>query len=240
MTPPAPPERSALRRWLPVGIVVAALLVVGIAAQGTGLQWSEANLPDLGGDGPTMGPPVLTEQPPPAPPQGGEAQAASSLPPWVTWLVLGVLVGIPALLILLFLARRLVEWLVAAPEATGEAEPEPAYLHRDFELVDDAIASALAEMDLGLDPRSAIIACWVHFEGAADSVGIEREHSDTPADLVRKLLSRHDLDGAAMHRLIEAYLAARYSPRDVGEADRDRAREALVALRGQLGVREAQ
>lgn len=238
MTRSAPPERTTLRRWLPIGIVVAALLVVGIAAQGTGLQWDEAQVPDAGGDGATVAPPVMSEEPPPTLGVGGTPRDSFSLPPWVTWLVLGVLIGIPVLLILLFLARRVMEWLVDAPEAAAP-EPETAYLHRDFALVEDAIAAALAEMDLGTDARSAIIACWVHFERAAENVGIARESSDTPADLVRKLLSRHDLDGAALNRLTEAYLRARYSPHEVAEHDRDAARDALVALRTQLGVREA-
>jgi hypothetical protein len=100
------------------------------------------------------------------------------------------------------------------------------------------VEAALAEMDLGTDPRAAIMACWAHFERASEAVGIERETSDTPADLVRKLLERHALDGDSLYRLSEAYLRARYSPHQVGEADRDRARDALIALQAQLGVRE--
>jgi hypothetical protein len=240
MTQAAPPDRSRLRRWLPVGVVVVALLVVGIAAQGTGLQWDEAQIPGSTPDGESLEPPVMSQEPPPSLPETGDPEDGFTLPPWVTWLVLGVLLGVPALLILLFVARRLIDWLIDAPESSGEPDPEPEYLRRDFALVEDAIASAIAEMDLGTDARAAIIACWVHFERAAESVGIERDSSDTPADLVRKLLSRHDLDGSALNRLTEAYLLARYSTHEVGEADRDRARDALVALRTQLGVREAQ
>ncbi|MQM27510.1 DUF4129 domain-containing protein [Glycomyces albidus] len=239
MTQTEPPERSTLRRWLPVGVVVAALLVVGIAAQGTGLQWDEARMPGSTGDAESLPPPFMSQEPPPSMPEAGEAEDAFTLPPWVSWLVLGILLGVPALLIVLFVVRRVIDWLVDAPESSGEPEPEPAYLRRDFALVEDAIASALAEMDLGADARAAIIACWVHFERAAETVGIERDASDTPADLVRKLLSRHDLDGSALNRLTEAYLRARYSTHEVVEADRDRARDALVALRTELGLREA-
>jgi hypothetical protein len=127
---------------------------------------------------------------------------------------------------------------VHAPPSSGIPDPEPEYLHRDFTLVEDAVNAALAEMDLGTDPRAAIMACWAHFERASEAVGIEREASDTPADLVRKLLERHQLDGNALRQLSEAYLRARYSPHQVGEADRDRARDALIALQAQLGVRE--
>lgn len=237
---PQPRSAAARRRWLPVVVIAAALLVVGIAAQGAGVSWQEAELPGSTGGGETLGPlapPSEMEEPSELP--TGEPQEGFTLPAWVTWLILGTLVGIPLALILYFLARRLIAWLVDAPESNGDPEPEPQYLHRDFSLVEDAVAAALAEMDLGDDPRSAIMACWVHFERASEAVGIERDGSDTPADLVRRLLERHRLDGDALARLSAAYLRARYSPHDVVEADRDQARDALVALQAQLGVRGA-
>ncbi|MCD0446750.1 DUF4129 domain-containing protein [Glycomyces sp. A-F 0318] len=240
MAHPDPQRGASRRRWLPVVVVAAALLVVGIAAQGSGVSWQEAELPGATGGGelpqqiPSESP---MEQPSDLP--TGEPEDGFTMPSWVTWLVLGLLIGTPLCLILLLLARRLMDWLVHAPSSDGVPEPEPQYLHRDFALVEDAVAAALAEMDLGDDPRSAIMACWVHFERASEAVGIERESSDTPADLVRRLLERHRLDGAALTRLSAAYLRARYSPHDVVEADRDQARDALVALQAQLGLREA-
>lgn len=232
------PQRRPARRWLPVVVVVAALLVAGLAAQGSGLQWQEAELSEVRGGGESV-PPQMQETPEqPSATALPRENDGFTLPAWVSWLILALLVGIPATFLLLFIARRLIEWLVHAPPSSGVPDPEPQYLHRDFTLVEDAVNAALAEMDLGNDPRAAIMACWVHFERASEAVGIERDTSDTPADLVRKLLERHELDGDALRRLSEAYLRARYSPHRVGEADRDRARDALVALQAQLGVRE--
>jgi hypothetical protein len=228
---------AVMRRWLPVLVVVAALLVVGLAAQGAGLQWQEAELPQSTGSQESP-PPVLEQtQELPTDMVDGEPRESFTLPSWITWLVLGILVGVPAFFILLFLTRKLIDWLTDAPPSDGVAEPEPEYLHRDFDLVEEAVNAALAEMDLGDDPRAAIMACWLHFERASEAVGIERESSDTPSDLVRKLLVRHDLDGAALRRLSEAYLRARYSPHQIVETDRDQARDALIALQAQLGVR---
>lgn len=241
MTHPDPQRRRAVaaRRWMPVVVVVAALLVVGLAAQGAGLQWQEADLPTAtGGQEPPPPPPSESQEPLPSDMGTMTEDDGVTLPPWVTWLILGLLIGVPAFFVLLFLARRLVEWLVHAPPNSGIPDPEPEHLHRDFTLVEAAVNAALAEMDLGTDPRSAIIACWVHFERASEAVGIERESSDTPADLIRKLLLRHQLDGNALRRLSEAYLRARYSPHQVGETDRDQARDALIALQAQLGVRQ--
>lgn len=232
------PQRRPARRWLPVVVVVAALLVVGLAAQGAGLQWREADIPEADGGGVSEQQQVMPTQELPSASQPPLEEGGFTLPAWVSWLILAVLVGIPLTFVLLFLARRLIDWLVHAPPSSGTPDPDPQYLHRDFTLVEDAVNAALAEMDLGTDPRAAIMACWAHFERASEAVGIERESSDTPADLVRKLLERHALDGDSLYRLSEAYLRARYSPHQVGEADRDRARDALIALQAQLGVRE--
>lgn len=232
------PQRRPAPRWLPVIVVVAALLVVGIAAQGSGLQWQEADLPQVEGGGESNGQQIQPTQE--LPTETGlqrEDDGGFTLPPWVSWLILALIVGVPVTILLLLLARRIVDWLVEAPPSSGTPDPPPQHLYRDFTLVEDAVNAALTDMDLGDDARSAIMACWVHFEHASEVVGIDREHSDTPADLVRKLLERHELDGEALARLSEAYLRARYSPHQVGEADRDRAREALIALQGQLGVR---
>ncbi len=227
------------RRWLPVVVVVAALIVVGIAAQGTGVQWSQGEaMFNVEGEPPppsfqVESQPETTEAP------TGEASEGASLPSWISWLLLGIVLGVPAALIMALLLRQLVRWLIDTQVGETRAEPEPQYLHRDVTLVEEAVAAGLAEIDLGTDPRSAIIACWVHFEHAAEQVGIPRESSDTPADLTRRLLERHELDGGSLSRLSQAYLLARYSPHEVGEADRDRARSALVDLSRQLGVKEA-
>jgi hypothetical protein len=229
--------RTALKRWTPVLVVVAALLVVGLAAQGAGLQWNEAEVPSATGGQDSLPPERLETQELPTATDAALPPESVSLPAWVSWVVLGILVGVPLLFVLLFLTRKLIDWLTDAPPSSGIADPEPEYLHRDFDLVEEAVNAALAEMDLGDDPRAAIMACWLHFERASEAVGIERESSDTPADLVRKLLVRHELDGAALRRLSEAYLRARYSPHQVVEADRDQARDALIALQAQLGLR---
>lgn len=227
------------RRWLPVVVAVAALIVVGIAAQGTGVQWRQGEAlieseeaieaPEL----PSMPEATASSE------QALEEPGDSSLPPWISWLILGVLVGVPVALILTLLARQLIRWLADAQTGERHRELEQRHVRRDVSLVEEAVEAGLAEIDLGTDPRSAIIACWVRFEEVAERVGIPKDPSDTPADLVRKLLEHHELDGGALTRLSEAYLRARYSPHEVGEDDRDRARSGLVELQRQLGVQGA-
>lgn len=226
------------RRWLPVVIVAAGLMIAGIAAQGSGLQWGER---EVSWESPTdqaeQLAPELEESPSLEEVPTAEEERPSPIPGWVSWLILGILVGIPLALVLYYLARRLLQWVVEPPDAIRPAEGAQ-YLRRDIALVEQAVEAGLAEIDLGTDPRSAIIACWVHFERASEAVGIPRESSDVPSDLTRRLLETHRLEGGSLERLSTAYLRARYSAHAVGEADRDSARAALVDLQEQLGLRE--
>lgn len=229
------------RRWLPVLAVLAALVLVGLGAQGAGLQWA-AGETDLRFEGEGQAPELEfpTESPMPSEPTPTEVGEGFSLPPWVSWMVLAILIGIPVALLLLVLAKRFVSWLIVAQAGPPPGEPERPMVRRDMALVEQAVAAGLAEIDLGTDPRSAILACWVHFENAAETVGIAREASDTPSDFVGRLLAHHDLDRSSLAQLSGSYLRARYSPHEVGETDRDTARSALIDLQGQLGVREVQ
>lgn len=226
------------RRWLPVVVVAAGLMIAGIAAQGSGLQWGER---EVSWESPTDSveelAPEIEERPSLEEITPADEESPSPIPSWVSWLILGILVGIPLTLLLYFLARRLLQWVVEPPASDRPVE-EAQYLRRDIALVEQAVEAGLAEIDLGTDPRSAIIACWVHFEHASEAVGIPRETSDVPSDLTRRLLETHRLEGGSLERLSTAYLRARYSPHAVGEADRDSARDALIDLQRQLGVRE--
>ena len=231
-------RRLKRRSWTPVALVAIGLVIAGIAAQGSGLQWGEREVA-------WQEPAGSTELFQPQPEESTEVEdlvpvderSSASLPDWISWLVLGLLVGVPLALLAYFMVRRVLEWLIDARGVYRPAE-ETRLLRRDISLVEQAVEAGLAEIDLGDDPRSAIIACWVHFESVSEAVGIPREASDVPSDLTRKLLEAHQLERDTLERLSAAYLRARYSPREVGESDRDSARRALVDLQRQLGVKE--
>ncbi|GAB3992694.1 hypothetical protein GCM10029992_02480 [Glycomyces albus] len=160
------------RRWLPVVLVAAGLMIAGIAAQGSGLQWGEREVTwQSPTDSAEQLAPEMEESPslPEAP--TAEEEPPSPIPSWVSWLILGILVGVPLALLLYYLARRLLQWVVEPPASYRPAE-EAQYLRRDIALVEQAVEAGLTEIDLGADPRSAIIACWVHFEHASEAVGI--------------------------------------------------------------------
>jgi hypothetical protein len=109
-------------------------------------------------------------------------------------------------------------------DATPDAEPVRA-----------AVAAGLEDLAVdGADPRSAVIACWLRLERAAASAGTPRKPSDTPADLVARMLAQHQVSGPVLDRLAAVYRQARYAPAEVGEAMREQAGAALRRLDAEL------
>jgi hypothetical protein len=103
-------------------------------------------------------------------------------------------------------------------------------------ILGSALDQARVDLDES-DPRGAVIACWLRLERAAATVGAPRELADTPAELVAKVLARHDVPAATLRTLAGLYEHARFSAHPVGEADRDRAREALRQVADALAER---
>lgn len=106
------------------------------------------------------------------------------------------------------------------------------------EEVDSAIQQGLDELDdQTVDPRRAVIACWVRLERLAAAAGARRAASDTPTELIGRLLAEHDVSEAVLHQLASLYRRARYAPAEVDEAMRTEARATLEQLRSELVVR---
>jgi hypothetical protein len=118
---------------------------------------------------------------------------------------------------------------------TGSREATQRHATPDAEPVRAAVAAGLEDLALdGADPRSVVIACWLRLERAAASAGTPREPSDTPADLVARMLAQHRVSGPVLDRLAEVYRRARYAPAEVGEAMREEASAALRLLHAEL------
>lgn len=118
---------------------------------------------------------------------------------------------------------------------TGSQKVTERHAAPDAEPVRAAVAAGLDDLALdGTDPRSAVIACWLRLERAAASAGTPRERSDTPADLVARMLAQHQVSGPVLDRFAEVYRRARYAPEEVGEAMREEARAALRLLHAEL------
>src|SRR5262249_46286947 len=68
------------------------------------------------------------------------------------------------------------------------------------------------------------------------AAGTPRAVTDTPTDLVARLLADHQVTNETLTNLAELYRIARYSTSEVSTDMRDRARAALTQLRGELLV----
>lgn len=84
------------------------------------------------------------------------------------------------------------------------------------------------------DPRNAVVACWVALEEAVHRSGLREDRSRTAAELTTSVLSRWQVDPAAITALSEAYREARFSRHDVTEAQRTAAVDALEVIHGDL------
>lgn len=232
-------ELSAVRRWWPLAGVTGLLAVAAVAATHSSLRLSrldEDPLAELPGrtDDATGPPPSLVAQP------SAVAEAGpTELPGWLATLATALCVIVVAAVVGLLLwvlirdvlRRRVTGHMpagggVGAPSAAGTAEEVVAAL--DAGLVDLS--------DAEVDPRRAVIACWVRLEQAAAAAGTPRRIGDTPTDLVTRLLAAHDVSADVLAAFAHVYRQARYATHTVDERMRGEARSALRRLRAELSL----
>ena len=150
----------------------------------------------------------------------------------VTWTfgALALTAGLGVLTLALWVAfgDRLAEWWEQqAHDRSGPAD-----------------AAALAEESLEAlraegDPRRAIIRCYGKFERVAAGSGVERKAWHTPAEFMRETLTRLALPRGAVPTLTGLFELARFSRRELGGPDRDRAVGALEEITAAVDKRGA-
>ncbi|WP_433541654.1 DUF4129 domain-containing protein [Streptosporangium sandarakinum] len=211
--------------WASFVLVALGLLVAGIAASAI-RPGATFHLRALAPDPPAgvTGPLPLT---PDQLPLIGEGELGDA-PFWAV-VVLGA--AIATLLLVTFL-RALSRLEYGSPDA-APAHEEPAAGADDGE-IRAALRAGLADLDAGGDPRRAVIACWLRLEHAAAGAGTPRLASDTPAELVARLLAGHRVGEPALNRLAAAYRLARYAPHEVTGSLRAEARAALAEVDAEL------
>jgi uncharacterized protein DUF4129 len=116
----------------------------------------------------------------------------------------------------------------------GEGEPDTAAVSPEptaAEQASLAVQAGLADLGApGSDPRGVVIGCWLALERAAAAVGLARRDTDSPTDLVVRLLAGADVPAAILVDLAALYRAARYAPDDVTDSSRETARQALTEV----------
>jgi Domain of unknown function (DUF4129) len=221
-----------LRKWWPLAGVAVLLTLAALAAAHSSVRLGRVESPT--GPAPSLAEPERIQVDPTetAEPLG---QAPSvSVPPWLVKAV--VVIGILLLAVLIgmmvwVLARDLVKKrrmraMPARRERPVQASAQDVVAALDAGLVD------LSDADS--DPRRAVIACWLRLEQAAAAAGTPRQPTDTPTDLVTRLLAGHHISADVLAHFADVYREARYATHTVDERMRTQARQALQRLRAEL------
>jgi hypothetical protein len=234
------PAGRASAGWIAVLVALAAIGLV-LAASRSGRTATVT--PVTTASPPASGPAPVTVSPPPrreSADRGGDRTAASvAIDAFLGLMVAAVLV-LSGYLAWTWLRRadrdRLVRRRNRLPDrpATPPAVPDRPLAGALTEAVDEGLRQLDEE-----DPQEAVIACWVLLEQAAAAAGTARRPSQTPTQLVTRVLAEHLVTREALDRLVELYREARYSQHVLGAQARAEARTALERVRRELtgGVR---
>jgi len=129
--------------------------------------------------------------------------------------------------VLCAIAARRRRVTVAYPEAAPDADAQRAGLR-------DAVASGTSALRSFDDAQAAIIACYLSMEESLSRAGAVRDAADTPDELLAKAADAGLVRSAAAVRLTGLFYEARFSSHQLGEEQRDAAREALRDLADDL------
>jgi hypothetical protein len=141
--------------------------------------------------------------------------------------------------VLVAVAAVVIRLLRETPPA-GPAHSAPPTDGPDAE--DEALADALLAGRAALagdDVRAAIIACYAAMEASLGEIGVAREHSDSPSDLLRRATGR-DLPGTGAQgaaALTELFREARFSTHPMTARQLGAARQALDSVTDALAER---
>ena len=104
----------------------------------------------------------------------------------------------------------------------------------DAELVARSADAALAALDAGDSPRSAVIAAYAGMVAVLDAAGARNAALLTPGRLLRRAVEDGLVDGDDARRLTVLFERARFSTQDITAADVADARLRLEGVRGRL------
>jgi hypothetical protein len=158
--------------------------------------------------------------------------AAESAPPLITWTfgALALAAGLGALALALWGAlgdRRRAGWRdepAGPPDAMAAGAP--------------AVAPPPDDPRAEPDARRAIIRCYAGFERAAADAGVPRRPWLTPIEFMREALGRLAVSRTAVPVLTGLFELARFSHHSLGAPERERALEALDAIRASMEAGE--
>ena len=212
------PKLRQRSRWRWIG-----LLLVGVALWATFASWQQGEITAPGSDGRAL--PTSNPGPEATPAQGEEPvrEYSETFGTAVGALFLLALVALTAALLLLFRKEE---------DATAGRALEQALIEELESGIDDLHAIA--------DPRAAVIACYSRMETVAQLAGIEAAESDTPFEVLARLLVQVRVSEVSARRLTELFEEAKFSTREIDENMRREALDALTRVRDELRPERAE
>lgn len=99
-----------------------------------------------------------------------------------------------------------------------------------------AVSAALAELQLGGDVRTVILACYQRFCSFLGVRGLTEQDTLTAWELEDLAVTELAVSAESAESLTSLFEEARYSEHPLGEGDRDRAVRSLERIRADLGV----
>jgi hypothetical protein len=229
----AGPASRAAAGWVAAAVAVAAIALV-LAASRSGRT---ATLTPLTSVSPAPRPTataIVTVTPRPARPPDSRSSPPLAFDVFLTLLTGFVLFGFSYLVVLRIRggSMPLLQRYPRARRRYGQ-RPLPATGEPAADALAEAVDAALRRLEEG-EPHDAVIACWVLLERAAADAGTARRPSETPAELVARVLAEQRVTEPALRRLAALYREARYSRHRLGEPERTAARAALHQVRAEL------
>lgn len=222
------------RGQLPLVLIGIFLVILAVSTAMTSTQVTRVTPPQIVW-GPANGAPIDIPDIPslPDPPDAG-SESGISLGPWFDTIVT-VLGGVLALgvagALLWYTLRDRLNFQLRTPQSPIRTA------QRRREEVRAAVVAGIDDLDdPTIDARRAVIACWLRLERAAAEAGTPRAPSDTPGDLVSRMLTEQRISAELLARLADVYRWARYAPHDVDERMRVEARRALEQLAAELAA----
>lgn len=143
-------------------------------------------------------------------------RAGAAVPPWAI-----ALAGAFAVLLALLLLRP-------PPRRATGLRPAAA------DALDEAVATAMLDVESETDPRRAVIAAWMAMGEALARHGLRRRPSEAPLEYMHRALRAVRVSQPSVQRLTALFQRARYSDHPATAAMRSEALAALQSVRDDL------
>ena len=102
-----------------------------------------------------------------------------------------------------------------------------------------AIETTIDDLRSERDPRKAVIAAYAQMERRLTAHGLPRDQAEAPREYLTRILRGLAVRETAVQTLTELFEYAKFSPHDIDAAMKDRAIDALLAVREDLQPNEA-